>query len=305
MMSWRLHLTNRTISDVHILEGDPLLLAAWSRRDRVAYYELETGTPLEERVFRPPPDRRASDWQDFISELKAPNGTVLPFFQGMMFDTYLTDDGRMRLYYEGGAQLYLETEGREIALEAEESEDLRAIALDRFLGLSAALDDSAHIHLYQQHIHVGRFNLGLSPLTELRPQIAIARGGGSIFVTDGRQIVLTDSSGKPRRGLDAHYFVNKMDCSPGGNFLITSDVDTGVIRVYDGADLTLLFQRFAIDLLAHAVQVQLLADLPPVKVAPNALTIDNQGVIAFALSGVLCVTHTSHMDALPRPQALL
>jgi len=82
-------------------------------------------------------------------------------------------------------------------------------------------------------------------------------------------------------------------------------METNVIRAYSGSDLTPTHQRHAIDLLADATQIQLLADLPPAQVAVSALTVTSKGVIAFALAGVICISDMSHMTALPRPQKLL
>ncbi|MBC7812483.1 MAG: hypothetical protein H7175_15120, partial [Burkholderiales bacterium] len=105
--------------------------------------------------------------------------------------------------------------------------------------------------------------------------------------------------------LNTHYFINMMACSANGAVLATSDSEAGVVRVYDGVELLPTRQRHAIDLVATATQVQLMADLPPLSIALSALTIDDNGVLAFAMSGVVCVTEISKMDALPRPQPLL
>ncbi|MDX1993243.1 MAG: hypothetical protein SF029_12695 [bacterium] len=306
-MSWRLHLTNRAVQALDILDGQPPLLAAWSRRDRVAYYDLDTGTQIAETVLRtlPKEKRQGEDWQLYLSELVAPNGAFLPHVRTTGLTIYTTDDGRMHLYYAGDTNLFLYAEGKEIALDVAEAEEFRALALDRFLGLNAALAEDGKLHLYQQHIRVGAFDVDLHLQQDVMPGLAISRGGGSIFVTDGSRIVLTDSSGKPRKTLDTHYFIGKMVCSPSGRHLVTSDLESGVLRVYSGSDLTLLRQRFAVDLLARAEQVQLMADPPPSSVALSALAVDNRGVVAFALGGVICASSITEMDELPRPQKLL
>jgi hypothetical protein len=87
--------------------------------------------------------------------------------------------------------------------------------------------------------------------------------------------------------------------------LATSDAEAGVIRIYHGESLVPTHQKFAIDLVARATQVQLLADLPPLDTIARALTVHAKGVIAFAMSGVVCVTDVSQMDELPRPRKLL
>ena len=306
-MAWRLHLTNQSIQSLDILEGDPPLLAAWSRRDRVAYYDLKTGTVLGEQELERPDTQNRQDesWQAYLTGLTAPNGAYLPAIQLTNGTLYLTDDGRMRLYYTGSTDLYLQNDDKEVLLEVSNVDRFVAVTLDRFLGLTAALDDAGKLHIYQQHINVGEFDLGLSLQDDLRPKVVTSRGGGAIFITDGQDIVLTDSSGRVRKRIDTHFTIHQMACSPSGNAVIICDADVGVIRVYKGHELTLTHQRFAIDLVAAATQIQLLADLPPTSVAPSAVAINNEGVLAFAMSGVICVTDISYMDEVPRPQALL
>lgn len=305
-MSWRLHLTNQAIQHLDILNGTPSVLAAWSRKDRVAFYDVDSGAALGERTFtNPTVDSRQDDsWQEFVSNLVAPNKAYLPIVQTDNVNIYTTDDGRMRLYYDNNSGLFLENDGKEVALEVK-AESFQTLALDRFLGLSALLDDSGQLHMYQQHIRVGAFNLELKTDGDTRYALAISRGGGAIFATDGSSIVITNTSGQIRKRMETHYFIGEMTCSPDGKYIITSDIDTGVLRVYRGTDLTPLYQRFAIDLLASATQVQLIADLPPWQVALSALTINNEGVIAFAMAGVVCVSGIDSMDNLPRPRRLL
>ncbi|MEQ8678037.1 MAG: hypothetical protein RLP44_00080 [Aggregatilineales bacterium] len=306
-MSWRLHLTNQAIQSLEIVDGDPPILVVWSRRDRVAYYGLMSGTPYGEISFEVPivENRQEETWQTFLNTLIVPNDAYLPVIHTPSIDIYTTDDGRMRLYHVGDAGLFLESDGKEIALEVEGVERFRAVALDRFLGLSAAIDDEGKLHIYQQHIRVGAFDLGLTMDEGLKLSVAISRGGGAIFVSDGQRVVLTDSSGRIRKKLEPHYFIGDISCSPNGKYLVMNDIETGVLRVYSGTELQPLHQRFAIDLLAEATQTQLIADLPPMMVGLSALTMDNKKQIAFAMSGVICVTDTEHMDDLPRPQPLL
>ena len=67
-MAWRLHLTNQAIQRLDILDGDPPLLAVWTRRDRVAYYHLETGAQYsEQRLKIPDSDQRDSDGRNGFS----------------------------------------------------------------------------------------------------------------------------------------------------------------------------------------------------------------------------------------------
>lgn len=306
-MAWRVHLTNQAIRSLDILAGKPPLLAAWTQRERVSYFDLETGAPIEERILRSDRagERQGDKWREFVAGLMAPNRAYLPVVRTPQATIYTTDDGQMRLYHLADADLLLEIEGKEIRLDASGATSFIAVGLDRFLGLIAALDEQGHVHIYQQHIPVGVFDLGLSVQPELPPGLVISHGGAAIFASDGQQVVLTDSSGRVQQRLDVHYAVGKMACSPNGHLLACGDLETGVIRAYNGSDLTPTHQRHAIDLLAEATQLQLLADLPPAAVALNALAASNEGGLAFAMAGVICVTDLEHTDALPRPQKLL
>jgi hypothetical protein len=306
-MAWRLHLTNQAIQYLDILDGEPPVLAAWSRRDRVLFYDLDNGTQIDDRILHPAGegDHLGADWQTFLSGLRAPNGAFLPLIRLPNHAIHLTDDGRLRLYHQGGNVLLLETDGKEVPLDAGDATNFVSIALDRLLGLSAALDETGKLHLFQQHIRVGAFDLGLKRQPGLRSQVAISRGGSSVYVTNGREIVLTDTSGEIIKRHETFYDIRQMSCSPGGRYLMTNDLDTGVIRVYEGSDLTPTHQRFAVDLVAEATQIQLMADLPPTSVAPSTLACNDAGGIAFSMSGVICVSDLSFMDDLPRPQTLL
>lgn len=306
-MAWRLHLTNQAIYQLDILTGPPTLLAVWTRRDRVAFYAIETGTLIAERNldFPTTADRRSDEWQEFVAGLIAPNRSYLPTIAMPELTIYLSDDGRMRLYETGDTNLYMDAEGKEVKLHVSDAAPFVAVTMDRFLGVTAALDERGKLHVYQQNIRVGNFDLGLKFSPDLPPSLAIARGGGSIFASNGRQIVLTNSSGKIRKEFEAHYFIGRMDCSPNGRLLVTSDMETGVLRLYNGIDLLPMRQRFAIDLLVEAVQVQLLADMPPIQVALSTLALADDGLLAFAMSGVVCLTDITTMDELPRPQRLI
>lgn len=305
-MAWRLHLSNQTISQVHILPGKPALMVAW-HGSNISYFDLETGVTVGQRSLKDAPavDRSDDRWQEFIATLTAPNKAYLPALRANRTDIYLSDDGRMRLYHAGGADLFLEIDGKEGKLESGGATDFLAIGLDRFLGLIAAIDEQGWLHLYQQYIPVGVFNLGLTHQDELRPQIAISNGGSSIFVTGGQNVLLVDSGGRVTRRLDTHYTISKLGCSPNGRWLVTCDLETNVIRTYSGTDLTPTHQRHAIDLMAEASQIQLMADLPPAQVAVSALTVAGKGVVAFAMAGVICASDVSAMTTLPRPQKLL
>jgi hypothetical protein len=301
-MTWRLHLSNQAIRHIHILPGKPHLLAAWTQRTRVFFFDLESGTPMGERTFKDEKfeNRHDEKWREFINSLNAPNKAFLPLIRTPDAEIFTSEDGRTHLYFAGQADLYLDVDGKEARLEAGKAVNFVAVGFDSFLGLVAALDEQGALHIYQQHVPVGVFETGLCLDDGVYPQIAVSQGGSLIFATDSRQIVLIRPNGQVAKRLQTHYLIGKMDCSPNGQRLITADTETNVIRVYNSAELTPTHQRHAVDLMAEADQLQLIADFPPANVALNGLTINNGGILAFSLAGVICASDITYMDSLPQ-----
>lgn len=306
-MTWQTLLPNRIIRRLDILPGKPPLLAVWTRADQISYYDLRDGVAQGEITLKTPETENRDDdaWQAFVTTLKAPNNAYLPLVRSGDITLYSSADGRVRLYHTGNADLYLEEEGQEAQLDAGGASSFNAMAFDPQLGVSVALDEVAKLHIYQQNIPVGTFETGLKLQSELQPSLAISHSGGAIFVCDGQKLVLMDNGGKVLKSLDTHYYVGLLACSPNGNRLAVSDLESGVIRIYSGSELIPMQQRFAADLLERAQMENGQEISIPDGTALSALSINNQGVLAFAVSGYVCVSETGYMDALPRPQRLL
>ncbi|MCB9461331.1 MAG: hypothetical protein H6670_16885 [Anaerolineaceae bacterium] len=307
-MTWRIHLTAQAVNYLNILPGKNPVLAAWSRPDRVEYYDLDSGTRLGDANIPAVPngDRSSDAWMQFVTSLKGPDeSTYLPVIQVNSTTIYTTDDGKLRLYRVYDNELYVQTDDREVKLDPGAAKQFVSVDLDRALGMIVALDETGKLHIYQQDMRLGAFDIGLNLDSLRRPSVVVSRGGGNIFVSDGHQLILTDSSGKVRKSQPTHYIVARIASSPNGGMLATSDAESGVIRVYHGDSLLPTHQKFAIDLVADATQIQLLADLPPLDTIARALTVHAKGILAFAMSGVVCVTDVSRMDELPRPRKLI
>lgn len=306
-MSWRVHLTNQAIPRLAILAGKSTLVAAWTQRNRIAYLDLETGVPMGERTLEDAATDSRQDvrWQEFVSGLTAPNSAVLPQVATRLGELYLTGDGGIQLYHAGGAKLILVTGGKETMLDTGTASRLLAVGMDRFLGLLAVLDEQGRLHLFQQDQSVGVFDPGLHLHDDLPCRVAIPQGGAVLYVSDGQQIVALGADGQVRRRFLTHYGIGHLICSPNGRFLATCDIDTNVLRLYTTPELLATHQRHAVDLMIRATQVQLIADLPPLKAGVSALAMNNQGVLVFAMSGVICMSDLTAMDVLPRPQKLV
>ena len=296
--AWRLHLTNQTLQRVDILPGSPALLAVWSRADRVAYYDLESGNRVDgaRLMFPKESDRTSLEWQNFVDSLHGPNGTPLPYVRVGHVSIYSMLDRKTRVYRIGD-QVIRQQGATETALSLPPG--LAVIQPSRTSGKVYALGGDGRLYIDDDF----PLPTGLKPSPHY--MLAVGSSGECLFASDGWHIVALDHKGLTRSTLDLSYLSSQLVCSPQGKYLAMQDVETGVVRVFDGATLRQLYQRFAIDLVAAARRLQLLEDLPPVTAALGTMTIDDEGVLAFAMSGSVCVTHVTRMSKIPAPSAPL
>lgn len=307
-MTFRIHLSNQAIQQLHILPGKQAQLVVWTRRDKAQFYDLEDGTLLNELTLPVAPDapRNSEAWLSFLAYTKGIDSPYyLPVVQTQSVDIFSTDDGAQRIYHQRDEQLFIESDGVEEKLSLINGERFISMDLDGALGTFVALDESLKLHIYQQNIRIGAFDIGLKHDSDLRANVTVSRGGSAIFATDGRRIVYVDTGGTIKKTLETHYYIGRMASSPTGSMVITSDMESGVLRAYKGDKLVLTHQKFAIDLVSVASQVQLMADLPPEGTAISTMTAYNKGIFAFAISGVICVSNVKQMDEIPRPKTLL
>lgn len=310
-MAWRIHLANQAIQQLHMMQGRTPALIAWTRRDRAMFYAIETGALLGEKTIPPLPEDAAPEsdaMKAYVGELYTyDERSYLPFVRLHGFDLYATSDGKKRLYHlTNEGELHLEKSGERTPLEVDDVERFISIDVDAELGTIAALDEQSRLHLYHDDAYVDVFDLGLEPHDDLQSRLVVSRNGEKIFATDGRRIVQTDLDGHVVQMHDElHYLVGQMACSPNGGALLVSEIETGVIRLYRSDELTPTHQRFGIDLVADANQVQLMADMPPPSTAVTSIVAHDDGVFAFTMLGVICASDIMKMTELPRPQALI
>jgi WD40 repeat protein len=280
--------------------GSSNVVTAWTESDRVHFYDQRNGRYLSERVIErmASMDRQNDRWRAFLDSLRAPNDLYLPQVRSGEMILRATEDGKIRLYQLGDRSFFIEVGGRESALEFEPGVSILALDLDRVLGLVALCDQSAKLHVFQQRIRVGTYDTGLSFELESTPLLVVPHGGKTIIVTSAQQICVVDVTGKVKKRMELHYPVSALACSPDGRLLVTSDADTGVVRVYNAEDMRLAYQRFAIDLAADTRRLNAGAGGQPATNIPTTLALSNRGVLAFALGGLLCVTSVSKMKAI-------
>jgi hypothetical protein len=306
-MAWRIHLSNQAIQSIHILAGKPPAIAAWTRRDKLQIYKLDSGTLLSELSVNAPQSPRSSEaWQSYLGKLLgADKHFYLPYVRFSNQDMLSTDDGKLRIYHQFDEQLFIETEGEEEELRLIGGERLLAMDLDGALGVFVGLDENFRLHIYQQNIRVGAFDIGLKREEDARASVCISRGGDMIFASDGRRLLALDTGGNRKKKIETHYLIGRLACSPAGGMVLSSDSESGVLRAYKGENLVLTHQKFAYDLLEAANETQLFGDLPEPGTSVSAIAAHGKGLLAFALGGVLCVANVEEMDELPRPKTLL
>lgn len=295
-MAWRLHLTDRIVRRLDILNGKPSVLAAWTGADRVYFMELHNAGKLTEKMLEPPRTRATAMWGVFVKGLHGTNGTYLPVVRTPQGEIHQNEDGTIRVYCLTDTALSFEQGGSGTPLDTG-GETIAALVLDG--ERTAALDKGGKLHLFQRAVHTGTVDTGLRVTEELQPYVVAADGGSRIFAADGEQIAAFDGDGRLIKRLHTGYMLGALACSPDGTMLVTSDLDANIIRVYDGRDLTPTHQRFALDLLADAKRTQSISSALAANTAVGALAINNKGVIAFAMSGMVCATNLTRLLALP------
>ncbi len=302
-MAWRALLSNGPIRRVDLLACKPAALAAWTHRDRVTVLDLQHGAKIEELTFAEPDGTEflTSPWRAYVASLKAPGEVTLPVVRAGKVDVHSSKDLRTRLFRTSKGALTFEANGALQPLALDANSTILALALSANGALVALLDRKGRLHLYQGHVRTGVFEVGLHPLDELAPSLAVTDDGKQIFASDGLRLSIVDEAGRIVRRTETPYPLGTLACSGDGKWLVTTDLESNVIRAYASADLTVTHQRFVVDLLADARRAQVLPVAVTTGAAVGPITINARGVVAFATSsGLVCATSLTRMKAVPR-----
>jgi hypothetical protein len=305
-MAWRVHLADDSIYRLDILKGQPDVLCAWFAGDRVAFYELTTGTALGRAIFEPPAisvsEREGEEWRDFLATLQAPNGVPLPTVRLQRLTIQQSMDGKRQLYDDGhGVSVCVD--GQETPLSAADTH-LSTVALNPHTGVVVALDDRGKIYLFTGEREPQVVDLRLQPEAHTVPDLVMANEADLLIVTDGYHLVRVGANGEIDRRRQMAYYINRIACASDGERCATSDSEAGIIRVYTGPELTFERQKYAIDLYVAADPVQLMENLPTPRLAVSAMALDGD-MLAFAMEGMITATHLSQMTLMPQAQSPL
>lgn len=297
---WRLHLANSAILHLDVIAGDPPLLVVWARDGKVSFCDLERGAAHGAASYTPP--EQHDGIRAFVGSLKDPKDRPLNYarIDGRSF--WPLPDGRL-LEYAGGAKVELHSAAAEdVPVTLRFDVVPRALAVDPKTLLVAAVDSKGALLLGKIGGTIKTLKPSLIPSDDLPLSIAVARGGKRIIVCDGAHLIVIDS-GKVTAKRDLHYVCGLISLSPGGEYLMTFDSDSGVLRAYQPQGLVLSHQRFVSDLLSAADELQLtgFAELPPSSAAVSALAIDDRGRFAFAVFGQICGAPLASMTSTGAP----
>ncbi|MBN2304739.1 MAG: hypothetical protein JXQ72_09695 [Anaerolineae bacterium] len=301
-MGWWLHLAQYPLPAVYMLGGSPAQVAAWMSGQEVQFYGARDGA-LYSRLDVVPPtdvDRTSLAWRAFLETLRAPNGAYLPVVPTGDLTIYTSYDGRLRLYWARDHRLTLDVDGVQTTLARAGDALLVAVGLDRELGTVVCLDSDNRLHFYQQQVHVGAHAMP-DGWDSLSAAIQVPDAGGVAYVSDSASIVAVDMAGQVLHKQALTSGGGPVGCSPDGSYLVISE--QGLIRVYN-AQLQPLRQAAAHDLLARAEQLQLLAEAPIPDAVPQAVAIGDDGILVFALDGIVCQSYLRELAALPQPRTL-
>lgn len=302
-MAWRALLSNRPIRRVDLLPSKPAALAAWTHPNRVTLLDLQHGAKIDELHFDEPGgvDFLSPLWRAYVASLKTPGDVILPLVRAGRVTVMTSRDGQTRLFRAGDGTLTLETEGQLFPLVIEPDAAVLALTVSASGRSVALLDRKGRLHLYQMHVRTGVFEVGLHPLDELAPALALTDDGSRVFASDGQRLSVVDAAGRVILRTETPYPLGALACSGDGKWLVTTDLEANVIRAYSSADLSVTHQRFAVDLLADARRAQVLPVTITSGAAVGPLSVNTRGVVAFATSsGLVCATSLTRMKAVPK-----
>ncbi|MBW4439014.1 MAG: hypothetical protein KME04_17890 [Pleurocapsa minor GSE-CHR-MK-17-07R] len=296
-MAWRIQLSSKPIRRLDMLAGKPALLAAWSSPAQVHFFDLQHGTKLDHRDLAEPDDADTTSpgWEAYLRTLFSPGSMPLTWVHARAC-LVVTSMGGARLI-SGPGGVTLNAQGRTSKLDVPDKTNIISAAMDRTGDTVALLAGTGALLLYRGHIRVGEI-LPPIQLSDINPlHVFVPDGGGSVTVSDGQAIITYTPSGAIKAQHDIPYLFGPPAFSPDGKQLALADLESGVIRVYNPATMALLYQRFAIDLLADSRKAQLL----PVDVAGGgavgAMALNGKGAFAFSVLGNICVTNVSRFKA--------
>jgi hypothetical protein len=265
----------------------------------VSYFDAETGAKLGD--YHLTLDwlslRSFDGWQAALEDFAAPNSAYPPTLVTDGGTIYLDHSGARRLYAGSDDSLLLANGTHETALA---QETVHAIAMDRVSGVVALLDSEARLYVYRDSQAAGQIALDIQIIPNRRTGLAVTEGGDAVYVAHDHRLLCVNTITEIVETLDVHYRIGQFASSPEGAFVACADTDTNVVRIYNGQGLSPLFQGHVVDLMVKAPQLQLIADLPPARVAVSNMALDHQGRLAFALAGVVCMTSLESLQTVPK-----
>ncbi len=304
-VGWLLELETGAVRDICLVAGDPPLIALHVADDALAFFALHTGAFYGWGSL-PRPDAR--DPLDSLSvalldALRAPNGAILPRVRLGAMTVLSAYDGRLHVIQSGEGTVTLVIDGERIDLLRDHAADVLAVDLDREMGTVGALAGDGVLHVFQQHVAVGSYAVGVAR-DGCRPTICLPDAAGVIVIgdTDGTRIF--DTAGRMLAQANCPAGFCGAAVAPAGQWVIRYGGGHSAIRAYD-AHLTAMRQGTGDDLRAASHSVQLFRVEAAAGEEIGALAVADEGVLAFVQGKTLCCASLSALASLPSEQVLL
>lgn len=304
MADWRLDVCDHAVHGVHLVGGDPPLIAVWLTARSVQFYDVHHGALYGTLNVMPAPDGDpgSGPWRSFVNTLRAPNGSFLPVVEAGHAAVHTSRDGRVHLFHRRDGGLTLGIDGDLFVLE-HGGDPIVAAALDRELATVGGWGADNRLHVFQQHVYLGAYDID-APSDGAVPLVLLPDAAGIVIIVLAGTLLACDTAGQVQARQHLPFATGAASCSPDGGLIALVDRGQGMIRVYD-AGLQLTHQHPALDVVEKAAPLQLLVGLPALDAVPEALRIDDDGTLVFAVDGIVCRTHVNALTPLPQPRSLL
>jgi hypothetical protein len=303
-VGWLLALELPSVRDICLVTGDPPLIALDAADDGLLFFSAHSGAFYGGETL-PRPDARdplGNRPIALLDTLRAPNGALLPRVRIGAMTVLSAYDGRLHVIQSGERAVKLAIDGEPVNLLRDHAAEVLAVGLDRELGTVGVLTDDGALHVFQQHVAVGTYSVGVA--RGYRPSVFLPDAAGTIIVGDEERTRVFDMAGRLLAQAPCPAMLGAAEVAPAGEWIIRYGGMRGAIQAYD-ARLTVVRQGAGEDLRAASRSVQL---FPAEKVRDGeieALALADDGLLAFVQGQTLCCAHLSTLAPLPSEQTLL
>jgi len=303
-VGWLLELGTSGVRDLTLTGGDLPLITVHTADGALLHYAMHSGVPYGRH---PLPRLDSHDplgglRPALLDALRAPNEAPLPRVQMGAVTVLSSYDGRLHAIQTGEHTVTLIIDGEHVDLLRDYAAGVLATDLDRELGTVGVLTGDGALHVFQQHVRVGAYPLGLA-LDGCCPTVFLPDGSGTVIVSDEGRVRIFDTVGRVLAQAICPAELCAASVAPAGEWIVRYGGMRGAIRVYD-AHLTAVRQGTGEQLRAASRSVQLFRAGDDCGEGIGALAVADDGTLAFVQGETLCCVHLSALASLPLEQPL-